>query len=96
MKHRLQCQCGSVTGELGIDLIPQDANLEAGELVFTSCIGGVYPGNILIGQVNSVRKEATALFQTATVQPAVDFSGLQIVLVIVKGLRGCKTGMKSK
>lgn len=74
---------GSVTGELGIDLIPQDAKLEAGELVFTSGIGGIYPGNILIGQVNSVRKEATALFQTASVQPAVDFSRLQIVLVIV-------------
>jgi rod shape-determining protein MreC len=73
---------GSLTGELGINLIPQDAVLEAGELVFTSGIGGLYPSNILIGQVNSVRKEATALFQTASVQPAVDFTRLQIVLII--------------
>jgi rod shape-determining protein MreC len=68
---------------LGIDLIPQDATLQAGDLVFTSGIGGVYPSNILLGQVNSVRREATALFQTASVQPAVDFSRLEIVLVIV-------------
>jgi rod shape-determining protein MreC len=74
---------GSITGELGIDLIPQDATLQAGDLVFTSGIGGVYPSNILLGQVNSVRQEATALFQTASVQPAVDFSRLEIVLVIV-------------
>lgn len=74
---------GSIIGELGIDLIPQDAALQAGDLVFTSGIGGVYPSNILIGQVNSVRQEATALFQTATVQPAVDFSRLEIVLIIV-------------
>jgi hypothetical protein len=33
--------------------------------------------------VNSVRQEATALFQTATVQPVVDFSRLEIVLVII-------------
>lgn len=74
---------GSITGELSIDLIPQDAQLQAGDLVFTSGIGGLYPSNILIGQVNSVRQEATALFQTASVQPAVDFTRLEIVLVIV-------------
>lgn len=74
---------GSITSELGIDLIPQDASLQAGDLVFTSGIGGIYPSNILIGQISSVRQEATALFQTASVQPAVDFTRLEIVLVIV-------------
>lgn len=73
---------GSVTGDLGIDLIPQDATLQPGDLVFTSGIGGLYPSNILIGQVNSVRQEAQALFQTASVQPVVDFTRLEIVLVI--------------
>lgn len=74
---------GSVTTQIGIDLIPLDANLQPGDLVFTSGIGGVYPGNILVGQISNVRREATALFQTASVQSAVDFSGLEIVLVIV-------------
>ncbi|UYN91098.1 MAG: rod shape-determining protein MreC [Anaerolineales bacterium] len=74
---------GSVTSQLSIDLIPLDANLQAGDLVFTSGIGGAYPGNILIGQLSNVRREATALFQTASVQSAVDFTRLEIVLVIV-------------
>jgi len=74
---------GSITGDLAIDLIPQDAVLQAGDLVFTSGIGGLFPSNILIGQVSSVRQEAQALFQTATVQPVVDFTRLEIVLVIV-------------
>ncbi|MEX2160597.1 MAG: rod shape-determining protein MreC [Anaerolineales bacterium] len=74
---------GSITGDLAIDLIPQDATLQAGDLVFTSGIGGLYPNNILIGQVSSVQQEAQALFQTAAVQSAVDFSRLEIVLVIV-------------
>ncbi len=74
---------GSITGDLSIDLIPQDAELQAGDLVFTSGIGGLFPSNILVGQVSSVRQEAQALFQTATVQPVVDFTRLEIVLVIV-------------
>lgn len=74
---------GSITGDLSIDLIPQDAVLQPGDLVFTSGIGGLYPSNILIGQVSSVQQEAQALFQTADVQPVVDFTRLEIVLVIV-------------
>ncbi len=74
---------GSLTGALSVDLLPQDAALEAGDLVLTSGIGGGYPANILIGQVNTVRQAATALFQTASVQPVVDFSRLEVVLIIV-------------
>lgn len=74
---------GSLTGDLSISLIPQDAEVSAGDLVLTSGIGGAYPANILVGQVSTVRQEATALFQRASVQPAVDFSRLEIVLVIV-------------
>jgi rod shape-determining protein MreC len=74
---------GSLTGDLFIDLIPQEAEVQAGDLVLTSGIGGTYPANILIGQVGNVRQDATALFQTASVQPIVDFSRLEIVLVIV-------------
>jgi rod shape-determining protein MreC len=74
---------GSLTGDLAIDLIPQDAQVAAGDLVLTSGIGGGFPANILVGQVSNVRQAATALFQTASVQPVVDFTRLEIVLVIV-------------
>lgn len=74
---------GSITSQLGIDLIPLDAELQPGDLVFTSGIGGLYPNGILVGQISNVRREATALFQTASVQPAVDFTRLEIVLIIV-------------
>ena len=74
---------GSITGDISLDLIPQDAEVEPGDLILTSGIGGNFPSNILVGQVASVRGEATALFQQAAVQPAVDFSRLNIVLVIV-------------
>ncbi len=74
---------GSITGDISIDLIPQEITISSGNLVLTSGLGGNYPANVLVGQVNSVRQEATALFQIASVQPAVDFSKLELVLIIV-------------
>ena len=74
---------GSLTGELSIDSIPQDSAVKTNEIVLTSGLGGDYPPNILIGQITSVQQRPVDLFQTATVQPVVDFSQLDIVLVIV-------------
>jgi rod shape-determining protein MreC len=73
---------GQITGEIGLGMIPIDANVQPGDLVLTSGYGGNYPAEILIGQVSGVRKRDYELFQTASVQPVVDFTKLQIVMVI--------------
>ncbi len=73
---------GLITGEIQLDRISQNAAVQPGDLVMTSGLGGNYPADIVIGQVVTVRKEASSLFQTASIQPAVDFSQLGIVLVI--------------
>ena len=73
---------GSVTGDVSLDLISQDAVVNSGDLILTSGLGGGFPPDLIIGQVVNVRKLPAELFQQATVQPAVDFSRLQIVLII--------------
>jgi rod shape-determining protein MreC len=73
---------GSVTGDINLGFVPQDVFLQAGDLILSSGLGGGYPSDIVIGQVISVRKLETELFQTASVQPVVDFSALRAVLVI--------------
>ena len=73
---------GSITGEITLNMVPQDISLEPGEVILTSGLGGNYPSDILIGQVITVRKFENELFQTATIQPIVDYSQLQAVLVI--------------
>ncbi len=73
---------GSVTGDISLDLISQDVSVESGDLVLTSGLGGGYPSDIIIGQVVTVRRLEFELFQQATIQPAVDFTRLSIVLVI--------------
>jgi len=72
---------GSVTGDLTLELIPQDTNLERGDLVLTSGLGGGYPPDLIVGQVVGWRD--FDLFKEATVQPVVDFNRLKIVLIIV-------------
>jgi rod shape-determining protein MreC len=74
---------GSVSGDLNLDLLSQDVKIQTGDVVLTSGLGGEYPPDLLVGQVSSVRKRESDLFQEATVQPVVDFSRLEIVLVIV-------------
>jgi rod shape-determining protein MreC len=73
---------GSVTGDVTLEMIPQEMEIRPGELILTSGLGGSYPSNILVGQVSSVRRLETALFQSASVQPVVDFADLRAVLVV--------------
>jgi rod shape-determining protein MreC len=74
---------GSLTADVSLDLIPLEVKVEPGDVVMTSGLGGNYPPNIFIGQVLSVQQRENALFQTATVQPIVNFSSINAVLVIV-------------
>ena len=42
------------------------------------------PKGLVVGQVTDVQQESYALFQGATVRPAVDFAHLELVLVITE------------
>jgi rod shape-determining protein MreC len=73
---------GSVTGDVSLDMISQNVAVEPNDIIFTSGLGGGYPPDLIIGQVVTLRSLEFELFQKATVQPAVDFSRLDIILVI--------------
>ncbi len=73
---------GTITGDIRLEQIPQDAAVSPGNLILTSGLGGNYPANIIVGQVTSVRSPEYALFQSASVQPVTDFTDLDIVMVI--------------
>jgi len=73
---------GSVTGEVSLQMVPQNVTLKPGELILTSGLGGNYPPGIVVGQVVTVRKRENDLFQTASIQPAADLTNLPAVLAI--------------
>lgn len=75
---------GSLTGDIILDMVSLDITLEPGDVVLTSALGGSYPPGILVGQVVSVHRQETDLFQSASVQPAVDYANLSAVLVVTR------------
>ena len=73
---------GSLTGDVSLDMIPLDVFVDPGDVVLTSGLGGNFPPNIFVGQVLSTQRRENALFQTASVQPIVDFESINAVLVV--------------
>lgn len=73
---------GSVTGDVTLEMVDPSVDLQQGDLILTSGLGGGYPSDILIGQVVSPQTEENELFQSASVQPVVDFINLRAVLII--------------
>ena len=73
---------GSLTGDISLQSIPQDAQVDVGDVIITSGLGGDYPADLIVGQVSGVRRRPSEMFQTASVQPVVDFAALNVVLVI--------------
>jgi rod shape-determining protein MreC len=75
---------GIVTGtwlHAKMKYINQDAKVLPNEVVVTGK-GEVYPGGIPIGRVREVDRKDNALYQTAVLEPVVDFSSLVHVLVL--------------
>lgn len=73
---------GQADGSLVMYRIPQSDTVSKGDTVFTSGLGGNFPRQILIGQITEVDRKDYELYQTAAVQPTVDFDHLEVVLII--------------
>jgi rod shape-determining protein MreC len=73
---------GSLHDGLSMDLIPEDMEVEPGNVVATSGLGGNFPQALLIGQVASVRGEPQDVFKKAEVEPTASLSRLENVLVL--------------
>lgn len=73
---------GSITGDLLLEMVDTSIVIPDGDLALTSGLGGSYPSEIIIGQVISPEIREGELFQSASIQSAVDFLTLRAVLVI--------------
>jgi rod shape-determining protein MreC len=73
---------GQPDGTLQMKYIPQEEEVNVGEIVLTSGLGGLMPKGLVVGQVIEVQRREYETFQTATVRPAVDFTRIELALVI--------------
>ena len=62
--------------------IPTGAELIQGDNVYTSGIGGIYQKGIIIGTIKEIITTNNLTDRYAIVEPAVDFSKIDTVLVI--------------
>lgn len=73
---------GTEAGGLLLRLVPLTLTINEGDSVVTSGLGGTFPRGIPVGQVTAKRLDDLRLFQEAQIRSLIDFSRLEIVLVI--------------
>lgn len=65
-----------------LDFVPQDKNIEEGNLIITTSLGGIYPKGLLIGLITEVKKGDIKPFQQAEVSPFFNISNLENLFII--------------
>jgi rod shape-determining protein MreC len=73
---------GGGDDRLRMEYVAEVADVVVGDLVVTSGIDGIYPKGFVIGQVEAVEKQGVT-YKRIVVKPAVDFSSLEEVLVVL-------------
>jgi rod shape-determining protein MreC len=63
--------------------VPRTDDIEAGDHLITSGLGGVFPKGLSMGDVIKVERKEYGLFQEIEIRPSVDFSRLEEVMVIL-------------
>jgi rod shape-determining protein MreC len=67
-----------------MDYVVKSSDVMLGDVVVTSGLGGVFPKGLPLGSVSRVEEAAGELFKDIEIEPVVDFSKLEEVLVILK------------
>lgn len=78
-----------------MDYIPLDVDVQVGDTIETSGLGGIYPKGIVIGKVKEVRKTNSEMNRYAIIEPAADFKRLEEVYVL-KSKINAETGSVEK
>ena len=73
---------GGGNERLQMQYVSEASDIAVGDVVVTSGIDGIYPKGFIIGRVETVEKNGPA-FKRIVVKPAVDFSQLEEVLVVL-------------
>ena len=81
-RSRAQGVVEGTGGDLRLNYVSGTADVKVGDVVVTSGIDGIYPKGFVVGQIESVERGSGA-FGAIVIRPAVDFSSLEGVLVVL-------------
>ncbi len=82
--NRARGVCRGQGEQLVFDFVLRQEEVKIGDRVVTSGMGGVFPKGLVIGSVESIDRREFGLFQSIEVTPAVDFTHLEEVLVLLR------------
>lgn len=75
---------GVVDDGLTMKYVERSEDVHPGDVVVTSGLDGIFPRGLLIGTIKSVSGEGPGMFLNVSIAPAVDFRGLEQVLVVTR------------
>ena len=75
---------GSGPETFNLHYVLKSAEVEKGDYVLTSGLGGVFPKGLMVGTVAEITKSRRGMFQNIAIKPAVDFSQLEYLIIIMK------------
>lgn len=78
---RVRGEGGDASFGLDAQYLERTADVEPGDLLLTSGLGRTFPKGLPVGRVRGVERRAFGLYQRAIVQPSVDVTTLEDVLV---------------
>lgn len=73
---------GGNKGKIKGTMYKDTADIVAGDAVYTSGLGGIYPPDLYIGKVKEVKKENRDVEKTIEIESPVDFNNLYRVLIL--------------
>lgn len=74
--------------DLQLNRVRMLADVQPGDRIVTSGLSGIFPKGLLVGMVTSVHRERHELFQSADIEPVVDFNKIEWVFVILRDPKG--------
>jgi rod shape-determining protein MreC len=75
-------ELGFRAGLIELDYVPGSADVKPGDRVVTSGTDGIYPNGLPVGEIQSAERSGGEW--RIRVKPAVEFSSLEAVLVVLK------------
>src|SRR5680860_36221 len=86
LQNKNQTQ-GLSDGRLGLTIemnyIPQLEKIDKGDIVVTSGLSAEIPRGLIIGTVTDVRSESNEVWQSAVIEPILNFNNLTLVSVVI-------------
>lgn len=73
---------GKIGNGLTMEQVPQSDNVVKGDMVVTSGLGGDLPKGLILGKVDEVQKVSGSIFQSVTLQPMIEFTRIERVMIV--------------